>query len=256
MDHNLTSSTCAPRQSLRGIPSPIRLSEYVFAQSECHRNPPIDVHSLAADFGISRIEIRPSLKTVGQLDVVDEELCILLPPGTSEQRHRFTIAHELGHYLLAVECGFPLSRQVGDRQVEVYCNSFASQLLIPHWWLHENWADAPVCLDTVQAVAARTQTNQASAALALSRSLGSWRALFMLWRRYKNSWYAPTCIRPSGMQVRRVEATTRTGEVLEGAIRSRTRSHRVPMFVDGEVVTIDCEVAPVGRGVAVLAHTT
>jgi hypothetical protein len=248
--------TRAPRHLLKGVPSPTWLSELAIREGNRDRTPPIDVRSIATEFGISNVVVRAGLKTAGQLEVCEGTLCILLPARTDERRNRFTIAHELAHYLLAVECGLSLSRQVGERQVESYCNAFASQLLIPHWWLRENWPDAPISLDTVESVANQTQTNRATAASALTRSLTSWRSLFMLWRRYKDSWYAPTCISPSGRPVPSVEATEHTGKFLEKAIQNRLRSHRVPMCVDGKQVTIECEMAPIDNGVAMLAHTT
>lgn len=244
------------RLSSRVLPSPIQLSRAVALDNAWLGDPPIRVRELAIELGISRIEERPELKSVGQLSLLDGELCISVSPGASEQRHRFTIAHEIGHYLLAVECAYPLSRQVGSWRVEVFCNSFASHLLIPSQWLRKYWSEAPVSLSTIESVACKAQVSQASAAAALARSLDSWHALFMLWRRRENTWYAPTCIGSSNRQVKSVEATDQTGEILEKAIRSKTRSHRIPMLVDGERMTIDCEIVALKSVVAVLAHTS
>jgi hypothetical protein len=157
----------------------------------------------------------------------------------------------------AVEGGFALSKQIANRSVEHYCNAFASEILIPPTWLQQNWAQAPMTLQTIRSLSDDTLTSQANAATALGKSIESWRAVFMLWRCHNRSWYAPTCIIPSGVRVQSVQATDATGAAIQRALDEGQRSItvQVPMCVNGESKDVECEIAAMRQGAAVLAYT-
>jgi hypothetical protein len=54
-------------------------------------------------------------------------------------RQRFTIAHELGHFVLRKRLGEEVARfeQANHALVEHWCDEFASALLMPEPWIHE-----------------------------------------------------------------------------------------------------------------------
>lgn len=63
------------------------------------------------------------------VDLGEQGGCILLKRATGRERKRFTLAHELGHYLLKSKFGVECS--LDDRDAERWCDEFAANLLIP-----------------------------------------------------------------------------------------------------------------------------
>lgn len=56
---------------------------------------------------------------------------IIINRGLSNDRKRFTIAHELGHLIMHVLGGFPISDYRNDREREKEADQFASEFLMP-----------------------------------------------------------------------------------------------------------------------------
>jgi Zn-dependent peptidase ImmA (M78 family) len=107
-----------------------------FAQTCGGNRLPIDVHSMARQFGIARIE--PRIMTAdGYLGKSDQgDLVIRFREGASKERARFTIAHEIGHIILARVQGKDVSdvsfRLNGACDAEEYAvNRIAAELLMP-----------------------------------------------------------------------------------------------------------------------------
>jgi hypothetical protein len=94
------------------------------------------VHLLRGKIEISSV---PSwLEAGGSLTIAPkaESFVIRLSPLTSPIRDNFTIAHELGHYLLHYPHQAPLSREVsfnryGASLIEQQANAFAAAFLMP-----------------------------------------------------------------------------------------------------------------------------
>lgn len=111
-----------PRSEAR---APREIPEYKLAREaarKLHRDrkipgPPYEVVDLAEKLGL-KVEVGP----FGHEGLLVEER-IELPLRFSENARRFSLAHELGHYVL---------RHEGERRkVEPEANAFASELLIP-----------------------------------------------------------------------------------------------------------------------------
>ena len=58
---------------------------------------------------------------------------VVLKKEAPEVRQRFTLAHELGHWVLNNQHG--QVRKVGSLKVEEWCNEFAAELLMPSEWV-------------------------------------------------------------------------------------------------------------------------
>jgi len=111
--------------------------------------PPVDVFALAQRFARVEADAIPGScdGLVLGLHGAPERPTILLRAGQHEVRHRFTIAHELGHILLPWHLGDGFlclteqsSSSVGADyawQAEQEANRFASELLVPTAWLLE-----------------------------------------------------------------------------------------------------------------------
>ena len=118
----ICDSALVPRREARSVRD---LPEYKLAREaarKLHRDheipgPPFALERLAADLGLEL--------STGNYDhdglLVGTR--IEIPTGASEQAMRFSLAHEIGHYVL---------RHAGERaKVEPEANAFASELLVP-----------------------------------------------------------------------------------------------------------------------------
>jgi hypothetical protein len=117
---------------------------------------PVPVESIAEDLLGLRIEERDLGECSGML-IPSERLIVVnareaMSGETPTHRHRFTIAHELGHWIChAREAGdeaptFCRSQdlaQDADRDLEREANVFGAELLMPEAAVREAWAAVP-----------------------------------------------------------------------------------------------------------------
>lgn len=112
---------------------------------------PVPVEELAAALGIE-VKYSPGSQEVsGALIRDDSSAVIAVNNAQHENRQRFTIAHELGHYLLhkgtklhfdedfSVNFRNSLSSDATDR-LEIEANQFAAELLMPSHFIREDIA--------------------------------------------------------------------------------------------------------------------
>lgn len=60
------------------------------------------------------------------VDLGDQGGCIFLKRAATRERTRFTLAHELGHFVLRTKAGV-----LSDDEIERWCDRFAASLLMP-----------------------------------------------------------------------------------------------------------------------------
>jgi hypothetical protein len=113
------------------------------------------VESIAEDLLGLRIEERDLGECSGMLVPVERLILVDAAEATSGEtptlRHRFTIAHELGHWICHARGNdeapaFCRSRDVGrdtDRDLEREANVFGAELLIPEAAVRAAWAALP-----------------------------------------------------------------------------------------------------------------
>lgn len=87
-------------------------------------------HTSWTDLGID-VRRRP-LGHSGMLGPKEWPISVLVNQAESPRRQRFTVAHELGHYLLRETSGL-----VAASSVENFCDAFASELLVPQAQLQQ-----------------------------------------------------------------------------------------------------------------------
>lgn len=77
-----------------------------------------------------RIVYAPEFFVSGYLDLQDGKPVIHINPRDSFTRQRFTLFHELGHYVLGHGSGTPDSSQ-GSTSYEVMADQFAMEMILP-----------------------------------------------------------------------------------------------------------------------------
>ena len=112
-----------------------------------HRDwkPPVDVETFARSVGIIEFRDLEVDGFVGALmtDMEKTKGIILSATGMPEPRRRFTISHELGHFLIAAHRGdkrcsakdmYENGRETHHQKEEAQANRFAAGLLMPKPW--------------------------------------------------------------------------------------------------------------------------
>lgn len=112
-----------------------------------------DIEAIIRSLGgtVHRTDWASALQT-GSLEVVGEEdFTINLSPYSGERRARFTMAHELGHYLLHSNLGkepITIKRDGDNSRVEWEANWFAAGFLMPEDEFRKladlGWSDAEI----------------------------------------------------------------------------------------------------------------
>lgn len=118
--------------------------------SEQVQEPPIDVERIASRCGVQVVKRHFDDDLSGLLIALDEGAVIGVNDKQHEHRQRFTIGHELGHYLLNHHDRFHIdlgpNAEHGDPpgydwQSERAANQFSANLLMPSALVHEAYAE-------------------------------------------------------------------------------------------------------------------
>jgi hypothetical protein len=95
---------------------------------------PIDLGALLDSLRVD-IEFCPDAKTPGVTKPTSRTYKVVLPGTASSDglsnRQRFSVAHELAHVLLDYQYGIRPTDEAEHREVERWCDHFASELLVP-----------------------------------------------------------------------------------------------------------------------------
>jgi IrrE N-terminal-like domain len=235
-----------------GVPvrSAKALANWALYDAGATPEPKIPIERLLRHFGIRRIIEQPRMSKAGRLGIQCGEVAVFVRASASSV-FRFTLAHELGHYLLFSEEGVPLRDQVQNISWERYCNAFASQLLVPRPWLRGTYELHRPSLLVALEVAREAECSAAVAVAALNDTLG-WNVALMVWSCHgdQSEWYAPTCILPDRAR-RHIEPLPATCEIL-ASVRKFSFAE-LPLLVDGCPVKWRCELHRDGNQVLTLA---
>ena len=146
----MPKSLTIDRMELADTGSPIKLAELLISQLQSQLEPllPIPIEQVATACGITEIHEFPGDGFEGGLIQNDEKTLgyILVKEGTRQDRRRFTVAHELGHFLhplhvapegvdrLLCTTEFMKSQGAFDDprlEIEAQANEFAANVLMP-----------------------------------------------------------------------------------------------------------------------------
>lgn len=156
--------------------------------------PPTDLVKLAASLGVRTVRASP-LATDGRLIRSGPDLVIELNNSHSKARQRFSLAHEIGHLIVAQNGGF-LATTVKERvsapfapdpNEEYLCNLAATDLLIPSEWVQDFLISRRLSLTTISQIARICETSlEVAARRAVDLSTQSGRLIW--WRKTERRW--------------------------------------------------------------------
>lgn len=214
-----------------------RVAEALRAQYPEAREVPIPLERLAKALGVASIS-RVDLIEDGRLETDGRTTRILVQASSSEQRRRFTVAHELAHLLLTRPGQAAVERRLtSDNEVERFCDQFAAALLLPRDWVIDQCKGRPETLASVRHVAEGTGTSLAASLVRLQQTLG-WTSMLLQWRAHAGIWRFRWGAGLSPGLHGRVRATAEARELFD-AIEQRTNGDvrvELPLQVRGQAV--------------------
>lgn len=216
--------------------------------------PPIDLGLLAARMGVDRIE-RVRLVEDGRLEHGTGLTRVYLNSAIGMTRARFTLAHELGHLLLA-KPNVPITARRMRENVndeERFCDSFAAALLMPVSWIRDAGA-GPRTLTRARWLSDVSECSLSAVVVRCNEILG-WSRTLLHWRRDSGRWrLASAAGVPRDLHgcFQTGRDTTRLLDVLAANPRQITPVE-LPLDLGGTTVTVPAEVMPTHRGAIALA---
>jgi IrrE N-terminal-like domain len=219
--------------------------------------PPIDLGAVAGALGVDRIETA-QMTEEGRLEQRAGQVSIFLRAGASAPRRRFTLAHELGHLVLAdPHRDFTAHRMWSrpDRE-ERFCDEFAASLLMPRDWIVAEFAGRPQNLATVRDLATATGASMSASVVRL-RELLNWRRSLLYWRQTDGRWALLYCAGVPRSLHNRVTSAPATREAVRSFAEQRLdATATMPLMIGGELRTVPAEVSTRGAAVIALADLT
>jgi hypothetical protein len=198
--------------------------------------PPIDLETLAHRVGAETI-LSADMTDDGRFVDTPTATRIFLNSTERKERRRFTLAHELGHLVLADPQVLRLVHAaLGTRSVnvELLCNAFAAELLMPTGWVEQCFGGMPEDFAAVDALSESADVSM-TAALTQLVNVAGWRSSLVYFRRSRD--WAPVVIAGPNPRPSRLELEGDAAAVLrslpEGGkrtwlpLRIRTSSRRL-----------------------------
>ena len=140
---------------------------------------PIDPKKLAEKLGVIVQKVDLDSDVSGLFVTKDNVSYIMYNKGENKFRQRFTIAHELGHYMLHKEISLFIDKTqrvlyrdsastTGEKLKEREANAFAAALLMPKILVEEAVSEVPYGKDTVDYLADKFQVSPLAMSFRLS----------------------------------------------------------------------------------------
>jgi Zn-dependent peptidase ImmA (M78 family) len=216
---------------------------------------------MARHLGVSDIRSR-RIPADGRLRRENGKLILEVNETAPSSRKRFTIAHEIGHLLLADGGAFGCetmrsrgfaSRRDADPREERWCDFIAAEVLIPIEWAADfTYGKAPG-FDTIQAMAKHFDTSLAVAARRAVEA-GMWRTRLIFWQASGDSYEAVAAYpaySPTTLAFMRLDNLK--DSLVGRALRSgRSQSGREKIEIEGSSEDYDVDVWCEGKDKAAM----
>jgi IrrE N-terminal-like domain len=232
-----------------------RLAAQVLAAAGLSPEPPVPLETLAAALGVESILRRPMVEE-GRLEQRAGRTTIFLREGTIGARQRFTLAHELGHLVLADPEEDLVARRMWSRpdREERFCDEFAAAILLPREWILRNLNGAPENLRVARELASRAEASLSASVVRLRELLG-WERSLLHWRRYEDQWRLTSTAGLPRAVHNRLTSEPATRAVLDALRGSGEERHgSLPLAIGGVGARVPVEIS-VGRQSAVALAT-
>jgi hypothetical protein len=210
-----------------------RLVDRVIAAAGVPPTPPVDITRVAAYLGVAAIH-EVDMVEDGRLEQEAGRSCIFIRAGSARSRQLFTIAHELGHIVLAgreTQLIAHRSHTTADPE-ERFCNQFAAALLMPQPWLMNTAASRRESISTARAVSRATGTSLAATVVRLRDVIG-WSSSLLQWRRLDGTWRLSTTVGLPRRAHNRINSTPHTRAALDAATGDVVLRVTLPLAIDG-----------------------
>lgn len=124
----------------------VERAKQILARSRRRSGGKVDVGQLAEALGVTVLNHELDDEVSGMLLAKKERAVIVVNSKHHRNRQRFSLAHELGHYVLHREGEAEVFHRdevssLGTSRVEVEANTFAAELLMPEEDIR-NWAES------------------------------------------------------------------------------------------------------------------
>jgi hypothetical protein len=228
----------------------------VLALTHVDPTPPIDLISIARELGVDTVAER-SMVEDGRLEQRADRTVIYLRSGTRKTRQRFTLAHELGHLILANPDQEFVARRMwpGVGREERFCDEFAAALLLPRRWIIQQARDKPATLATARTLA-ETCDASLSATVVRLRSVLDWHSSLLQWRRIDDRWRLALSAGVPPEAHNRITSDSTTSPLLDAAQRTSRQDQRcvLPLRIAGVSRQVDAELSVRGASAVALAR--
>lgn len=164
------------------------LATWLWNWARLSQGPPAPLVGLARSLGATTVIYREGLPEDGRVEVRGTDIIVLVRSHRSLGRRRFTLAHEIGHLVLAQPNLrlAPLRRRERLLDDEQFCDRLAEALIMPSAWVAA-YAQRPQTLETLRDCAQRAEVSFAAASVRLARVAG-WQRLLLRWVRDEPDW--------------------------------------------------------------------
>lgn len=198
--------------------------------------PPIDIEYVALQLGIAEIA-SSSTAMSGRLDHSNNS--VILASSDGRRRQRFTIAHEVGHLVLADHADWfvPVADRPGSLdEAEVFCDKLAAALLMPRAALLDHFMSVPSKIEGVRDLAKEANVSFSAAFIRSRATLGWNDSLLQLshgtQRSHSPCWYVSKVLRRvKGLHQRPILPESAQRQLDDYAGRSPDRARRGDLSV-------------------------
>jgi hypothetical protein len=210
--------------------------------------PPLDLVSLAVAMGVDEISSAVLLED-GRLERTPAHTRIVLKQGLRPARMRFTLAHEIGHLMIATQSSFTAHRSARDSatpvsvEEEVLCDRLAAGLLMPATWLRMEFGRRTPGLDALEEIAAACGTSLA-ACLIRANVVLDWRRTLLRWESVSGETWRLAAATAVPRLLAGGVANAEETEVVLASLPARGRAHlQLPIRVGGRVRAFPAEIS-------------
>lgn len=176
---------------------------------------PVDLELIANALGVSEI-VRTPMVEDGRTTWDHGRPRIELREDRSEQRSRFTLAHEIGHILIARdETVARRTHQLEGDDIETLCDWIAASILMPRRWIVQFARRDRYNLSNLRLVANKANVSMSAAAVRLAE-VSDRTCVLLRWQRSPKRWLVIGQAAVPKEYSGGIQATPETSAVLDG----------------------------------------